>query len=392
MSQGCLLLVKSLYGTKQGGHQWHKLLKKTLIELGFNCLSSEESVYIRDNITIAVYVDDILVACETEEEFKTFKAELNSKFKVGKAGKADHLLGIRISQTGDGITMDQETYVEAILEEYWDQKTKYRTPMSTTKLEDQTIKIEDPTIRADYLRLLGKIMYLAHCTRPDLAYTFSKLSRYTHNFGKDHWEALIRVVGYLAETKSWKLKYAEGINELEVYTDADWNVKTTAGYILMLKIKGTEPESAPICWKAWVLKSAALNTMEAEYHALAGGVKELRWVVMFMEELERMKVKKGGVICYVDNSACIELAGKPKFREKAKHIDIRKNFIRESMDEGLINITKISTHYNTSDILTKSLAKDKHLLHSSSLLVLSASGDVMDKPNNYHWRIGRCDE
>ena len=50
-------------------------------------------------------------------------------------------------------------------------------------------------------------MYLMNCTRPDIAYTVSKLSRYTTNTSDDHWTALLQVLGYVSHTKKYALRY-----------------------------------------------------------------------------------------------------------------------------------------------------------------------------------------
>ncbi|KAL5745221.1 hypothetical protein ACOSP7_026367 [Xanthoceras sorbifolium] len=44
----------------------------------------------------------------------------------------------------------------------------------------------------EYSRVRGSLMYLMSCTRPDIAYAVSKLSRYTSNPGADHWKAIVR--------------------------------------------------------------------------------------------------------------------------------------------------------------------------------------------------------
>ncbi|KAL5803048.1 hypothetical protein ACOSQ4_031353 [Xanthoceras sorbifolium] len=44
----------------------------------------------------------------------------------------------------------------------------------------------------EYSRVIGSLMYLMNCTRPDIAYAVSKLSRYTSNPGADHWKAIVR--------------------------------------------------------------------------------------------------------------------------------------------------------------------------------------------------------
>ena len=50
-------------------------------------------------------------------------------------------------------------------------------------------------------------MYLMNYTRPDIAYDVSKLSKYTSYPNDDHWTALLRVVGYMKNTKEYALRY-----------------------------------------------------------------------------------------------------------------------------------------------------------------------------------------
>ena len=57
-------------------------------------------------------------------------------------------------------------------------------------------------------------------TRPNIAYTVSKLSRYTSNPSDDHWTALLRVVGYLKNIKEYALRYEKYPHVLEGYSDA----------------------------------------------------------------------------------------------------------------------------------------------------------------------------
>ena len=73
-------------------------------------------------------------------------------------------------------------------------------------------------------------------TRPDIAYSVSRLSRYTSNLGKDHWEALVRVLRYLKYTITYVLYYTGYPLVLEGYSDANWisdniETKSTSGYV-----------------------------------------------------------------------------------------------------------------------------------------------------------------
>ena len=64
-------------------------------------------------------------------------------------------------------------------------------------------------------------MYLMNCTRPNIAYTVSKLSRYTSKPSDDHWIALLRVLGYVSHTKKYASRYGQYPPVLEGYSDAN---------------------------------------------------------------------------------------------------------------------------------------------------------------------------
>ena len=65
-------------------------------------------------------------------------------------------------------------------------------------------------------------MFLMNCTRPDIAYVVSRLSRYTHNFAYEHWNALTRLLRYLKGTMNLGLTYIGRPTVLESYCDANW--------------------------------------------------------------------------------------------------------------------------------------------------------------------------
>ena len=44
--------------------------------------------------------------------------------------------------------------------------------------------------QTEYAKIIGCVMYLMNCTRPDIPCTISRLSRYTHNPSQDHWDVL----------------------------------------------------------------------------------------------------------------------------------------------------------------------------------------------------------
>ncbi|XP_022877047.1 uncharacterized protein LOC111395297 [Olea europaea var. sylvestris] len=97
----------------------------------------------------------------------------------------------------------------------------------------------DSKSQLEYSRIIGSLMYVMNCTRPDIAYSISRLNRYTSNPSTDHWKTIVRVLGYLKHTKNFGLHYSRYPTVLEGYSDANWishtkDSKSTSGYIFTL--------------------------------------------------------------------------------------------------------------------------------------------------------------
>ncbi|XP_047328573.1 secreted RxLR effector protein 161-like [Impatiens glandulifera] len=127
------------------------------------------------------------------------------------------------------------------------------------------------------------------CTRPDIAYAVSKLSRYTSNPSNNHWKAIVRLLRYLRNTHDYGLHYTRHSAVIEGYTDADWisdmkDSKSTSGYVFILG-------GAAISWKSSKQTIIAKSTMESEFIALGKCGEEAEWLRLFLEDIP---------ICYAD--------------------------------------------------------------------------------------------
>ena len=104
-------------------------------------------------------------------------------------------------------------------------------------------------------------------------------------------------------------------------------------------------------------KCVALSTAEAEYITVAEGCKEMLWIKRLLHELG---VKQEMYILLCDNQSAIHLSKNSTFHSRSKHIDVRHHWIRDVLDEKLLQLEKVHTDENGSDIMTKSLTKEKH--------------------------------
>lgn len=78
-----------------------------------------------------------------------------------------------------------------------------------------------------------------NCTRRNIAYTVSKLSRHTSDPGADHWKGIVRILRYLKYTCNYGLHYTIYLAVIEGYSDANWisnikDSKATSGFVFTL--------------------------------------------------------------------------------------------------------------------------------------------------------------
>ena len=111
-------------------------------------------------------------------------------------GEASMILGIKLTQSTDGITLSQSHYIEkSILEKYGYSNCPYDPKVALVKNSSGV-----PVSQLRYSQIIGSLQYLANCTRPDISYSVSKLARYTSCPNRTHWDALDRVLRYLKGT------------------------------------------------------------------------------------------------------------------------------------------------------------------------------------------------
>jgi hypothetical protein len=105
----------------------------------------------------------------------------------------------------------------------------------------------------------------------------------------------------------------------------------------------------------------ALSSTESEYIALSEAGQEACWLRSLHAELgfpqEKPCVLRG------DNDGSIAMARNPQFHKKAKHIATKWHWIRNMVDEGVVDIQSCRDPEQTADILTKALARPKHKRH-----------------------------
>ncbi|GKF56053.1 hypothetical protein Tco_0166393, partial [Tanacetum coccineum] len=62
---------------------------------------------------------------------------------------------------------------------------------------------------------------------------------------------------------------------------------------------------------------------------------------------------------YCDNKTAIALCCNNVQHSRSKHIDIRFHFIKEQVENGVVELYFVNTEYQLADIVTKSLGRER---------------------------------
>ena len=226
------------------------------------------------------------------------------------------------------------------------------------------------SINFPYQSLVGSLMYLDTCTRPDLAFTVSMLSQFNTCYGRPQVEAAKRALRYLLRTKAFGLVYHGGCTTLVGYVDADWasnavDRRSYTGYAFSLG-------GAAVSWEARKQRTVALSSTEAEYMALSDGAKEAIYLRRLLNGITQL-VSGEPVVINNDNQGSHKLARNPVFHSRTKHIDVRHHFIRGALEDGHISLEYMATEDMPADICTKGLHGPAHQRCASRLGIVPVS-------------------
>lgn len=136
--------------------------------------------------------------------------------------------------------------------------------------------------------MLGSVMCLSTCTRPDMTYAVSTLAQFSINPNPEHFSALKYLFGYVKYTTSKGLLFkcldTEAL-DIQGFADTDWagdheHRKSTSG--IVITCNGTA-----FSWTAKRQTATANSSTESEYVAAAMAIKEVIWLRNLLYEFEQ---------------------------------------------------------------------------------------------------------
>ncbi|CAI7874510.1 unnamed protein product, partial [Closterium sp. NIES-53] len=360
-------LRRPVYGLRQAPREWHDTYRTTLASLGFAPSTADPSLFLRTDTTlppfyVLVYVYDLVFATNDTEELTHVKSELQKRHTCTDLDELRSYLGLQITRdrARRTITLTQSHMVQQVLQRFgFTYSSPQATPLPTRHSLSALPSDESVESSGPYPELVGCLMYLMTCTRPDLAYPLSILARYVA-LGRQrpqHMAAAKRVLRYLCSTSGMGLVLGgRSPVVLTGHADASWaddqaTQQSSQGYTFSLG-------SGSVSWRATRSSSVLGSSCEAEIYAGAMAAQELRWLTYLLTDLG--EPPRSPPVLYVDNKDMLALCREQRLEHRTKHIALRYFLARELQQRGQLRLAYVASEANTADVFTKALAPCDH--------------------------------
>lgn len=370
-------LKRSLYGLRQSARIWYQCLNTVLTTYGMQRVNSDQAIWIQREplLLILAHVDDVLIIGSPSTVSK-IKTAIADRYKFKDLGPVTKYTGFHIKRDRKNrrLFLSQSPYVSEILDEFamskctptslpMDPKSSWNHLPSDTYLSQKEIKT--------YQRLIGRLMYLMIGSRPDIAYSVTKLAQFSSKPTLRHWNGALRILRYLRLYNDVSLvlgptnapTIVSPATNLIGYFDASLmdcptTRKSTGGYIFFL-------HGSCISWSSKKQGLVALSSTEAEFIAGTEAARELTWILSFLTTLNIILGPTPHLIG--DNQGALALAKNNDFRPRTKHIHARERYIAQMVDSGNVLLSYVPTKSMIADAPTKPLPSEAFKRHAISM-------------------------
>nr|GEV02223.1 ribonuclease H-like domain-containing protein [Tanacetum cinerariifolium] len=255
------------------------------------------------------------------------------------------------------------------------------TPMATKHLDAD---LSGTSVgQTKYRSMVGALIYLT-ASRPDIAHTTCYCARYQAKPTEKHLTTVKRIFCYLKDTINIGLWYPKDTSfELTAFLDSDHAGcldlrKSTSGGIQFLG------GDKLVSWSSKKHGCTSMSFAEAEYVSLSACCAQVLWL---RTQLTDYGFHFDKIPMNCDLKAAIAISCNPVQHSCTKHIDVRYHFIKEKVENGIVELFFVGTEYQLADLFTKALSEDRfeylvRRLGSYALSWKPCQGDSLNLPDH----------
>jgi hypothetical protein len=351
-----------MYGTRAAPLVWQKVVRRTMLALGFQMNPIFPCLYYHPerDVTVITHVDDFLCSGEKRDllwlrEMISLEFDLKGEILGNLSDEKPEIsfLGRVIRITGEGIELESDPKHVKILLEEWkmeDAKSVSSPGTSEEKANLEVKKMEEERLEdgesKTYRRAAARINYMA-LDRGDLSYSAKEASRGMARPTQGDVVTLKRILRYLKGSPrvvnlfSWQ----DADSPWSTYSDSDWagcakTRKSSSGGMIM---RGGHLLSHWASTQATI----ALSSAEAELNALVKAISESLGIQNMMKEMG----KNVQFRVYTDSSAANGMVHRLG-AGKVKHLEARQLWVQQVVNDKEVSVQKVPREKNLSDSLT----------------------------------------
>ncbi|KAI0995437.1 hypothetical protein K3495_g12742 [Podosphaera aphanis] len=368
-------LVHTLYGLKQSGREWNKMLKAFLVEKAkYSQLIKEHGLFFRCDSQgydiIAVWVDDFLIASTDSMRLRNTKLEIANNWETTDLGEPKLLLGVQLERDPKTKTIKiyQEQYILKILRRFgMEDCTPVSTPLPPGATFTPSYDDEAFGDATKYRAAIGSLMFASVATRPDIAYATNLMSQFNGAPSQKHWNGVKNILRYLNGTIKTGILYDKARHHepdftLTAYSDADngkgYDRKSISGSVITIV-------GGAVKWAAEKQRLITVSTSESEYVAANLTGRNCLFLRDIMEELGFPHNEP--IPLFMDSDGAIALTKNPENMRATLHIDKIYHWIRQHVEQGTFSPESIPGRENPADIFTKSLDRSSFERHKINI-------------------------
>jgi hypothetical protein len=371
-----VVLKKALYGCVESAKLFFNHMRNNLLQYGFVQSKYDECVFTftdNDNnrCLIGCHVDDLLIACGNDKLMNNVIAYLHKQYNDVKVtrGNVHKYLGMQLTVFDNFIELDMNDYCKKVLAEYGIRGSA-TSPGTVDLFKDDTeTKLLNDKDKERFHTFVAKLLFVARKVRLDLLTVVSYLTTRVQRPNVNDKVKLERLLKYLNSTLDYtyliggKIFNDDGTISVNCYIDSSHGVHEDFRGQTGIVIKLGE---ATVYARSAKQKMNTKSSAETELMGVSEEVSQAIWTRWWLEDFG-FDVKD--INLFQDNKSTIimMLAGKPSGRN-ARHINIRKFFIKDYIDENVINPIYKNTNELFVDTLTKPIQGFKLNEFSKKLL------------------------
>lgn len=215
-------LQRPIYGLKQAANCWNIKFNEFLIDFGFVRSKYDMCMYYRikddgEYTILIIYVDDGLTCSNRPHILTGILDHLSKYFKI-RSVPPTRFVGLNITRNRleRTLSINQPEFTLRLLNRFnmvdchpisipCNPHNRVNALMSP-RTEAERQQMESVPVK----EAIGSLMYLTCMTRGDIAYAVTQIAHFVSNPGRGHWEAIKKVLAYLAGTINYGITFGGG--------------------------------------------------------------------------------------------------------------------------------------------------------------------------------------